>query len=208
MVSKSREPCQLLYALKVGDGCYVKNSTGKKYGRIAYYVMSNSIHLDYVSHKKSILEKNGIYVRPIHTAKSGYKESSVIYTLETRCDEMLNLVGAMSIDEVLDKLTKEGLIYFYLDDGTYHQRKHFGHIYCNTFSESEVDHLIYILYKFYPYKRCAKRYDRKKDGRSYPYIYIPVSVMNAFKVDVEKFLIDSDLQSLMYKVGVKEVYRA
>ena len=107
----------------------------------------------------------------------------------------------MSTIEILHKLDIQGLVYYFLDDGTYHQRKHFGHLYCNTFSDDEVEVLIDVLYKFYPQKRCTKRFDRKKDGRQYPYIYIPVVVMNEFKKDIKNFLEENNIDSLMYKVG-------
>ena len=202
MKLKSREPSQLLYSLKVGDGSFVQNSTGERFGKATYCLLINSINLDYLVHKKTELERQGIRTQSLRTTKSGYKEDSVIYVFGTRIHNHITRVAHMSITEVLNNLDVQGLVYYFLDDGTYHQKKHFGHLYCNTFSDEEVEVLIDVMYKFYPQKRCVKRIDKKKDGRQYPYIYIPVVVMNEFKKDIQKFLDENGIESLKYKVGV------
>ena len=193
---------QLLYSLKLGDGCFVTYSTGKRFGTINYSVQCSSINLDYISHKKSKLDKIGVVTQNLRLSKSGYKKDSSVYVFGTRNHQLLTKVGNMSVLEILDNLDIEGLVYFFLDDGTFHQKKHFGHIYCNTFTDEEVEKLIDVMFHFYPQKRCVKRIDRKKDGRQYPYIYIPVVVMNEFKKDIQNFLEQNEIHSLMYKVGI------
>lgn len=201
MKLKSREPSQLLYSLKIGDGSFVQNSTGERFGKATYSLLINSINLDYLVHKKTELERQGIITQPLRTAKSGFKENSIIYVFGTRIHNHITQVAHLSITEILHRLDVQGLVYFFLDDGTFHQKKHFGHIYCNTFNDEEVELLINVMYKFYPQKRCVKRLDKKKDGRQYPYIYIPVVVMNEFRKDIQKFLEENSINSLMYKVG-------
>lgn len=198
---KSREPSQLIYSLKIGDGCFVQNSTGERFGKATYNLLINSINLDYLVHKKTELERMGIITQPLRTAKSGYKEDSIIYVFGTRIHHYITSVANMKTVDILHKLDKQGLIYYFLDDGTFHQKKHFGHICCNTFNDEEVETLIKVMYKFYPQKLCTKRIDRKKDGRQYPYIYIPVVVMNEFRKDIYKFLKENHIESLLYKVG-------
>ena len=105
----------------------------------------------------------------------------------------------MSIDEILDSLDLHGLILYYLDDGSLHKRKHFMHIYCNCFNYDETEHLIDIIYKFFPIKRCSHRFDKKKDGRKFNYIYIPTAVAYEFSIVVYKFLVDNNISSLLYK---------
>lgn len=185
---------QLILSLKLGDGCLVDQSKTKH-----YYLQTNSINLDYITHKKVRLEKLGVKTNRLRIGKSGYKESSKIYTFTTPINPLISNVGSMIVSECIRNLNKIGLIYFFLDDGSLHKRKAFGHIYCNTFSDSEVEVLIERIFQLYPYKRCSKRIDKKKDGRKYPYIYIPVSTMNEFRKDIEKFLNYYDIQSLMYK---------
>ena len=201
MKLKCREPSQLLYSLKLGDGCFVTQCKDENNPKPNYYLMATSINLDYISHKKSQLDKLGVTTQPLHTGKSGYKDTSIIYSFGTRNHYLISVVGNMRTIDILNSLNVEGLIYLFLDDGTYHQKKHFGHIYCNTFSDEEVETLIDVIYKFYPQKRCVKRIDRKKDGRQYPYIYIPVAVMNEFKKDIQQFLEENNISSLKYKVG-------
>ena len=192
---------QILYSLRVGDGGFVTHSTRQRFRTFNYYLQCSSTNLDYISFKKSVLEELGVIVRPLKTQKSGYKSNSLIYCFGTRNHPLLSEVGNMPLLDVVNSLNKEGLVYFFLDDGTFHQKKHFGHIYCNTFSNDEVEALINVMYKFYPQKKCVKRMDKKKDGRQYPYIYIPVVVMNEFKKDIHNFLTENEIESLMYKVG-------
>lgn len=186
---------QLLLSAKFGDACYV--NMGKN-----YKVMFQNKNLDYLSYKKNELNKLGIYTRDFQTVKSGYKKGSFSYSLDTRVNSILTEYAEIPNIQAIRAFNKEGLILFYLDDGTYHQNKHFMHLYCNTFSDIEVDELIKVFFKHYPQKLCAKRVDRKKDGRSYPYIYIPVVVAEVFKKDVHKFLIKNDIPSLLYKTGL------
>lgn len=198
---KSREPSQLLYSLKLGDGSFITQCKNRDNQKPNFYLLIMSINLDYISHKKSQLDRLGVFTQPLHIGKSGYKDSSIIYTFGTRNHPLISKVGNMRTVDILNSLNTEGLIYYFLDDGTFHQRKHFGHLYCNTFNDKEVETLIDVMYKFYPQKRCVKRIDRKKDGRQYPYIYIPVVVMNEFKKDIHKFLEENSIDSLLYKIG-------
>ena len=185
---------QVLLSAKLGDGCYVEQS-----GR--HYLQFVSYHLDYITHIKSKLDSKGFYTSNLRIQKSGYKKDSFGYAFSTRIDVRLDSVAEMSVLQVLDNIDIEGLCYFFLDDGSFHQKKHFGHLYCNTFTDIEVDKLVQVFYKFYPQKLCKKRIDKKKDGRSYPYIYIPVAVMDSFRIDLKKFLMKYDLQSFYYKIG-------
>ena len=181
---------QLLLSLKIGDGCYhtqTKLSEDKHYS-----LLLNSINLQYVLHKKNELEKLGIKTSKVHKGKSGYKKSSVIYSISTRLHPLLTQIGNMTNIEVINNLNKEGLIYYYLDDGSYHKTRHHMHLYCNTFNQEELECLINKIYEQYPIKPCTIHYDKKKDGRCYPYLYVPRKVVDVFKDDVYDFLIEND----------------
>ena len=188
---------QLLYSLRLGDGGFVTQSERT----LNYYLMVSSVSSQYLVFKKTMLESGGVVTRPLKEAKSGYKSSSVVYRFETRNHTLISAVARMSVKDVVTSLDKEGLALYFLDDGTFHQRKHFGHLYCNTFNSDEVNTLIEVMFKFYPMKRCAIRYDRKKDGREYPYIYIPVPVMAEFKKDVKAVIDKYGLTDYLYKTG-------
>lgn len=81
------------------------------------------------------------------------------------------------------------------------------HIYCNEFSVEETNKLIEKFYQLYPIKACSFRWDKKKDGRKYPYIYIPVKTANVFKEDIKDFLLTNEINSMLYKVGIESTLR-
>lgn len=188
---------QVLLSSKLGDGGFVKQG---KYSN-SYYMTFTTYHYDYACHIYNKLKSLGIFVSDIRTIKSGYKEGSHGYTFSTRIHPLLNKVGNISNKDAILKLNKEGLSYFFIDDGSFHQKKHFGHLYCNTFSVEECESLIEVMYKYYPSKRCSIRFDRKKDGRKFPYLYIPVCVMNQYKLGVLDLIKRNRIYSFMYKVG-------
>lgn len=182
---------------KLGDGCIFKNNEGQKDYNISFV----SKNLDYLTYKRDELSKV-VKVSNLRKQKSGYKEGAFSFTFTTYMSTLVTNVANLSVTECIEALTKESFIMFYLDDGTYHQKKHFMHLYCNEFTELEVESLISKVYSLYPYKRCSLRWDKKKDGRKYPYIYIPVKTASEIKKDVENFLIKNEIYSLLYKVGV------
>lgn len=182
---------QVLISAKLGDGCFIKY---KK-----YYLSLSSINLDYLCYKRDILKSSGVYICPIKVQKSGFTGKSNIYRFETRVHSAITDIGNLNILDCIKGLDKLGLILYFLDDGSLHKNKRFGHIYCNTFTDIEVKALIDIIYSYYPLKRCSKRMDKKKNGREYPYIYIPVSTMFEMSKDVRSFLEHRDIKSLLYK---------
>ncbi|MBO8161075.1 MAG: hypothetical protein H0Z24_05515 [Thermosipho sp. (in: Bacteria)] len=190
---------QLLISGKLGDGCIYKNNKNQPHYNISFV----SINLDYLLYKRDIL-KNIVKVSNVRTQKSGYKKHSFSYTFSTYQHYKITEIATMTLKECINSLSKEGLILYYLDDGTYHQKKHFMHIYCNEFNVGEVNLLIDKIYELYPIKKCSFRWDKKKDGRKYPYIYIPVVTVKEFKKDIERFLIKNEIYSMLYKVGKTE----
>ena len=202
LLGDSEPLMQILYSLRLGDGSFVTQSQTTK----NYYLMVSSVSLQYVSFKKTMLERFGVITQSLRESKSGFKSSSIIYSFGTRNHPLISKVASMSVKEVVSSLNKEGLSLYYLDDGTFHQKKHFGHLCCNTFTSEEVESLIDVLFRLYPIKRCSARYDRKKDGRAYPYVYIPVSVMREFKKDIKSTIDKYELTDFKYKIGEQEVF--
>lgn len=199
---KTEKYNQLLLSGKIGDGCYVTQTSEKlRFGEYRYSMSFTSKNLDYLAHKKLELKKLGVVTGKFKKVESGYKKGNFSSVFYTRVHPYLTKIGNISILECVNNLNMKGLIYYYLDDGTYHQKRHFMQLYCNTFNEEEVNALIEKIYEIYPIKRCSKRWDRKKDGRKYPYLYIPVSTSNIFKEDVKNFLINNDIPSMLYKSG-------
>lgn len=191
----NNELFQLLLSLKIGDGCYINQ---RRIHTPTYYVSTNSINLDYVEFKKRLLNKYKIHTND-YIGKSEYGSKKPIYGIKTRVEPEITIVGRMSVDEILDSLDIYGLILYYLDDGSLHKSKHIMNIYCNSFTWDETEHLINVIYKFFPSKRCTHLYDKKKDGRIFNYVYVNTCVTSEFSSLVREFLINNNINSLLYK---------
>lgn len=188
---------QFLYSSKLGDGCFYRRK--ESHTCLFQFTSYNKEYIDFM-HKE--FDKLGYFPQGIKRVYSGFKNGSEGYYFHTRVHEDFNYVSSLSIKEAISMLDKEGLIFYYLDDGSYHKNKNFGHIYCNTFTVDEVNCLIDKIYELYPIRKCTIHWDKKRDGRKYPYIYIPVSVMDAFKSDIKNMLDICDLKSFYYKIGL------
>lgn len=186
---------QLLYSLKLGDGCFI---TQRKTANKTYRVQTSSIKFDYLKYKENILNKYGIETKDVKCT-SGYKVESKIYGFTTHVNRQVTEVGRMSKLEIINKLDINGLICYYLDDGSLHKTKHTMHLYTCSFTDLEVDYLIEKIYELFPIKKCNKRYERKKDGRIFPLIYIPVAVAKEFNNYVRDFLLHNNINSMLYK---------
>lgn len=187
---------QFLLSAKLGDGCYRQNGTRE-----------TSVYMTFVSYKdgyanfvNSFLNRYGFKTCPMRKVYSGYKKGSSGWAVTTRIHYTLCEISEMSKLEAIQNLNKFGLSFLYLDDGSLHKRRFCGHIYCNTFSDQEVEALIDKMYELYPIVRSSKRLDRKKDGRQYPYIYISTFTMKEFRKDVAKIIDQYGLHCFDYKV--------
>lgn len=185
---------QFLLSAKLGDGAYIAHPSGSTYFQFTSYKP------DYIYHVKQLLSNAGFMFIPIRTVHSGYKKGSTGLQLCTRIDDRLKVIRKLSIMDTLSNLDTVGLSYLFLDDGSIHKHKFFGNLYCNTFTDIEVQKLIDVFYQFYPVKCCVKGVDRKKDGRQYPYVRIPRAVMDLFKHDVKKLIDENGLRCFDYKV--------
>lgn len=191
----NNELYQLLLSMKIGDGCY---ATQRKGFPKTYRVQTNSTKEDYIRHKEMVLNKYGLITRPMKCV-SGYKRESNIIGFATNVTEETTIVGNMSVSDVIKELDINGLIYYYLDDGSIHSTKHCMNIYCCSFSDDEARELIDKLYDLFPQKRCSLLHERKKDGRVFPYVYVPTIVAKEISEFVRKFLIDNNISSMLYK---------
>lgn len=181
--------------MKIGDGCYVTQSSGAEK---TYRVKTNPTNEDYIRHKEAVINKYGLTTRHI-TCTSGYKSTSNIFGFTTHVTAETTLVGNMSKHDVIRELDINGVVYYYLDDGSLHNKKHYMNIYCCSFSDDEAKELILKLYTLFPQKMCSLLHDNKKDGRVFPYIYVPTVVAKELSAITRKFLIDNCISSLMYK---------
>ena len=191
----NNELFQLLLSLRLGDGCFItQNKTKNK----NYHVITSSINEDYIEYKRNVLEHNGIFVRSMK-CRSGYKKSSQIFGISTRTSKEISLVGNLSITDCINGLNMTGLIMLYIDDGSLHKNKHTMHLYCNSFNEDEVGALVEKIHELLPQKKVSVCFDRKRDGRVFPYLYFPRCVVDEFNIHVRNFLIQNNINSLLYK---------
>lgn len=187
---------QLLLSSKIGDGHYEKYATSSMFQAVAKQI-------DYISFKRNHLLDLDIHCNDLKKLYSGYKKGAFSYQFYTRCHPLLDRIQKLSITECVESLNKYGLVMYYLDDGSLHQSRRYGNLYCNMFNDEEVEVLINKIYELYPIGISKKRIDRKKDGRAYNYVSIPRNTMEVFLEDVEEFILRYRIYSMLYKVGIK-----
>ena len=132
---------QFLYSAKLGDGCFYRRK--EHHTCLFQFTSYNKEYIDFM-HKE--FDKLGYFPQSVKKIHSGFKEGSEGYYFHTRVHEDFNYVKSLSVKETISMLDKNGLIFYYLDDGSYHKNRHFGHIYCNTFTVDEVNCLIDKIY--------------------------------------------------------------
>jgi len=156
--------------------------------------------LDWITVKRDICLLKGLDPSHIQFKSSGYTGRKDIYYFSTKVSPIITEVYNASLDSILEGLTKEDLIMWYLDDGSYHIRHHTMHLYCNALTDAQTDLLIKRVTDIYGIapRKCT---DRKKDGRCFPYLYFPRSLVEVFRLDVERFLTRYKIKSLFYKIG-------
>jgi len=180
---------------KLGDGGIYKSG-------VNCYLYFSSTSLDLLSYKREMCKKAGLKPSDFEFGTSGYGGKKKVYNFRTRNSEKITPFKYMDTKDAIDLIDKESLILWYLDDGSLHKRKKFVHLYCNTLTEDEVQYLIDKIYQLYPYKKCALRWDRKKDGRKYPYIYMSAVTARYFLKDVAEFIDNNDIPSMSYKAAI------
>lgn len=188
---------QGLLSSRLGDGGFIRNG-------VNYSVQFVSKFRDYLEFKRNLFISYGLPIRDNNITKlySGYKEGAFSYQFYTRNSSIITEVALMTKIDVINYLNLEGLIMYYLEDGSFHQKKRFSHLYCNTFNPQEVNALIEKIYSIYPVKPPTLRWDRKRDGREFPYLYLPVPTTNELCEDTLNFLESNNIESLKYKVGI------
>ena len=179
----------------IGDGCISRDKAG-----VNYRASFNGKNLEWVTFKWYLAVREGFKTSKLTYGTSGYTGRKDIATFSTKTDPLITMVARIGRKEILKTLTKMDLILWYIDDGSWHKRARTMHLYCNDLSESEVQILIQRIGDLYGVCPSIK-WDRKKDGRQYPYLYFPRALTNKFWRDVRRFIKWNGLNSLTYKVG-------
>jgi len=180
---------------KLGDG-HLSVSSPTSNARAAF----NGKNVEWVSFKRDLAIELGYKVSRLKEAHSGYHKGSKLVKFSTKVDKRLTSAYKKEKCKVIELLTKEDLVVWYIDDGSWHKNKKTMHLYCNMLTGKELNTLISLIDGYYGVKP-TKRLDKKKDGREYPYLYFPRKLVELFKVDVKCFLEKHQLNSLLYKIG-------
>ena len=182
---------------KLGDGSlYIPKSN------INAYLSFTSKNLDWIKYKYNKCEEIELILNGLGKQKSGYTGRRDIHKFETRVDERLTKAYYTSMEEVISNLTKEDLVHWFLDDGSYHINKNTMHLYSNMLNEKQTELLIERITNLYNIDP-RKRVDRKKDGRKYFYLYFRRKMVEVFKYEVYDFLKRNNIKSLVYKTGME-----
>ena len=178
---------------KLGDGCVdwsTKNASLK--------FMSTDLSLLLL--KREMCHKEGFTTGKLGTQKSGYGGKKTIYRFDSRVHERITDVGKASISSLIKTLDKEDLFLWYMDDGSWHINRHTMHLYSNMLNDAETDELITQIGDIYGIAPRPRK-DRKKDGRSFNYLYFPRDLVKRFRPEFKDYAMSYGLESMYYKFG-------
>ena len=196
MLNLEESAKQILLTAKIGDGCLVKQCKNAN----AHYM---GVVEDYITYKHDLLAQSYkcSEVR-LKDNSAGFNKNGIIYIFNTLVNKDITEVYNLSKLEIISQLDYFGFLIYFFDDGSYHKVRNTMHIYCNSFSSEEVEALKSKIFELFPYKICRDRWDIKKDGRKYPYLYIPRVTVEAIKDYYTDFVKSRPLlHCMLYKLG-------
>lgn len=177
---------------RLGDGMLGKG----KNANITYVSTDKSL----LKHKERLLLAEGYEGIRWGTQPSGYGGTKTIHNLRTSVDAKATQVRETSLEDILRSIDEQDLIMWYLDDGSWHIKRHTMHLYSNMLDAEQVQILVERIEQLYGIAPRV-RIDRKKDGRTFFYLYFPRKLVEKFRPIVRQYLIDNKLSTLYYKVG-------
>lgn len=158
---------QVILASLLGDGSLYHRAPN-----IEKSLVLSSIKRRYLMYKCLVLATNIFSekgFKPMDNS-AGYKKGSSIYQKESFSHPQITFLGSQSPETWVSRLDECGLALWFFDDGSLHQKKKFYNLYTNSFSVEQVNNFIGLLQE--KFGLAGKlRFDRKKDGRCFPYIY-------------------------------------
>lgn len=181
---------------RIGDGCFHKYSTCKHWS-----ISFSSINKPWIEHKHEISScSNSIHTREQSIKAYGKRLIYQFHMTSKEADEY----AILPVESLIERMDVYDLIWLYLDDGSWHKKKHYMHIYTNSLSKLDnmllINHMNHILNI-----KPKLRIDRKKNGKEYYYLALSVSDSNSFKVHIVDYLKKyPNLSCFNYKVGLYE----
>lgn len=180
---------------RLGDGCVAKQSTSKN-AQLSFI----STDLDVLKVKRQMCIEEGFYCRDFRTQTSGYGGTKTIYNFHTRIHENITKIYHAEIKDLINTLDKEDLFLWYMDDGSWHKNSFTMHLYSNMLDDDETNDLIKQIGDIYGILPRARK-DRKKDGRSFNYLYFPRQLVKLFRPEFKEYVMSHELESMYYKFG-------
>lgn len=181
---------------KLGDGGFNRSTRNSS---ITFVSTDKSI----LEFKKELCRIEGLTTSEYRTQKSGYGGKKTIFNFRVLSDERLTEVDRLPITDILTDLNKEDLYLWYFDDGSWHKSRNTMHLYSNMLNEQESNVLMDVIEGLYGI-RPRLRTDRKKDGRSFYYLYFPRELVKRFRPEVKEYIEANGIESMYYKVGGKD----
>jgi len=178
---------------RLGDG---RINPSKYVASVTFYSTDEKL----LKHKERLLAEEDLDITVRKTQESGYGGTKTIYVITSKSSEELLEVENAPINELIESLTKEDLYLWYLDDGSWHINRRTMHLYSNELNEEQSELLMDRIEELYGIKPRL-RVDRKKDGRSFFYLYFPRDLVRIFRPEVEAYIKENGIDSMMYKVG-------
>lgn len=178
---------------KLGDGSIVKQRRNAS-------LMFMSTDLSLIHLKRNLCEIEGFVLGNLGVQKSGYGGTKTIYKFSTHVNEEITKVADSNISDVIKTLDKVDLFLWYMDDGSWHKKRNTMHLYSNMLNDVETDELITKIGEIYGITPTARK-DRKKDGRSFNYLYFPRELVKRFHPEFKEYVMDHGLESMYYKFG-------
>lgn len=188
---------QLIITARIGDGhLHVTGNSVKAWARYS------SIDKQYMEWKKRILDmKYDCGNVLLKDNSAGFNKKGIIYTIATKVDKKIYKYCIMPRTEIIDSLDYFGFMVYYFDDGSWHKGRKIMNLYCNSFNEEEIEHLRNKIFELFGEKLCSVLWDKKKDGRKYPYLYIPKAVVNKI-ITTYKDYTSNNISTMLYKLGL------
>lgn len=185
---------------KLGDGSIIKSCRNA-------HLKFMTTDLNLLKIKRVMCLTEGFTVADIGTQASGYGGTKTIYRFDSHVHERITEVANASLSDLIKSIDKIDLYLWYLDDGSWHKDRHTMHLYSNMLDDEETELLIKQIENLYGIAP-RKRTDRKKDGRSFLYLYFPRDLVKVFRPELKRFVTSLELDSMYYKFGGLEYEEA
>jgi len=182
---------------KLGDGCIRKGETNK------YHQLSFSgTEETWIRYKHQLSETTTKFCNQEQSPNAYGKKR--IYRFTTSPSPMAEYYSQITIIDLISQMTIKDLIALYFDDGSWHKGKHIMNLYTNSLTIEENERLILKIHELLGYSP-KMIFDRKKDGRQYPYLYFPRMLVKEFIPHINEFINETGLVCFLYKIGLSEM---